>query len=113
MNQRKIGTDKEFLALKYLTDMGYKIIKRNYRCKMGEIDLIAKKDNRIIFIEVKYRSTSKYGNSIEAVTYKKRQTIRNVAKHYLLNYYHTLDIPISFDVIGIDKQNITHIKNGF
>ena len=55
MNKRQLGQENEYLALKYLTNKGYKIIKRNYRCKLGEIDLIAKKDDRIIFIEVKYR----------------------------------------------------------
>ncbi len=113
MNKRKIGEEKEFLALKYLTDRGYKIIKRNYRCKLGEIDLIAKKDNRIIFIEVKYRSSSKYGSAIEAVNYKKQMIIRRVARHFLLTNYHTLEIPVSFDVIGIDNDKITHIENGF
>ena len=113
MNKRQLGQENEYLALKYLTDKGYKIIKRNYRCKLGEIDLIAKKEDRIIFIEVKYRSNNRYGNSIEAVNKRKQQVIRNVAKYYLLTNYHSLEIPISFDVIGIDKNNITHIENGF
>lgn len=113
MNKRQLGQENEYLALKYLTNKGYKIIKRNYRCKLGEIDLIAKKDDRIIFIEVKYRSNNRYGNSIEAVNKRKQQVIRNVAKYYLLTNYHSLEIPISFDVIGIDKNNITHIENGF
>lgn len=113
MNKRQLGQENEYLALKYLTNKGYKIIKRNYRCKLGEIDLIAKKDDRIIFIEVKYRSNNRYGNSIEAVNNRKQQVIRNVAKYYLLTNYHSLEIPISFDVIGIDKNNITHIENGF
>ena len=113
MNNRQLGQENEYLALKYLTNKGYKIIKRNYRCKLGEIDLIAKKDDRIIFIEVKYRSNNRYGNSIEAVNKRKQQVIRNVAKYYLLTNYHSLEIPISFDVIGIDKNNITHIENGF
>lgn len=113
MNKRQLGQENEYLALKYLTNKGYKIIKRNYRCKLGEIDLIAKKDDRIIFIEVKYRSNNRYGNSIEAVNKRKQQVIRNVARYYLLTNYHSLEIPISFDVIGIDKNNITHIENGF
>ena len=113
MNKRQLGQENEYLALKYLTDKGYKIIKRNYSCKLGEIDLIAKKNNRIIFIEVKYRSNSRYGNSIEAVNKRKQQVIRQVARYYLLTNYHSLEIPISFDVIGIDKDKITHIENGF
>ena len=63
-NKRTIGADKEQLAARYLDDNGYTVLERNFRNKTGEIDIIAKKDNYIVFVEVKYRSNNKYGYGI-------------------------------------------------
>ena len=67
VNKRTLGTEKEFQAVKYLVDKGYTIVERNFRTRMGEIDIIAMKDEYLVFVEVKYRSTSRYGNASEAV----------------------------------------------
>jgi len=113
MNKRLIGARKEQLVTEYLIDNNYVILERNYQTKTGEIDIIAKDDKCIVFIEVKYRSSSRYGSSLDAVDYKKQHTIRHVARIYLSTRYRSLDIPCRFDVIGIDGNNITHIKNAF
>ena len=60
VNKRAAGADKEQLAARYLVDNGYTVLERNFRNKTGEIDIIAKKDNYIVFVEVKYRSNNKY-----------------------------------------------------
>ena len=101
------------LVTEYLIDNNYVILERNYQTKTGEIDIIAKDDNCIVFIEVKFRSSSRYGSSLDAVNYRKQQTIRHVARIYLSTRYKSLDIPCRFDVIGMDGNNITHIKNAF
>ena len=78
-----------------------------------ERDIIAKKDNYIVFVEVKYRSNNKYGYAVEAVNYRKKQIIRHVAQFYMATRYKSCDIPCRFDVIGIDGETVTHIKNAF
>ncbi|RGT53905.1 YraN family protein [Lachnospira eligens] len=113
VNKRAAGADKEQLAARYLVDNGYAVLERNFRNKTGEIDIIAKKDNYIVFVEVKYRSNNKYGYAVEAVNYRKQQIIRRVAQFYMTTRYKSCDIPCRFDVIGIDGETVTHIKNAF
>ena len=113
INKRAAGADKEQLAARYLIDNGYTVLERNFRNKMGEIDIIARKDNYLVFVEVKYRSSKRYGYAVEAVNYRKQQTIRCVAQFYMASRYQNCNIPCRFDVIGIDGNNVTHIKNAF
>ena len=113
VNKRAAGADKEQLAARYLVDNGYTVLERNFRNKTGEIDIIAKKDNYIVFVEVKYRSNNKYGYAVEAVNYRKKQIIMHVAQFYMATRYKSCDIPCRFDVIGIDGETVTHIKNAF
>ena len=67
--KKALGQEGEKIAIKYLQRLGYTIIEENFRCKSGEIDIIAKEDNEIIFIEVKTRTSNRYGEPIEAKTY--------------------------------------------
>lgn len=109
----KIG---EFVAEKFLVKRGYKIIERNYRKKVGEIDLIANYENYIIFIEVKLRSSISYGYPAEYVTKKKQEKITKVAYFYL-NSLDDKNFDIRFDVIAIIKEgikyHIEHIQDAF
>lgn len=113
MNKKAIGSRWETAAKDYIKQCGYEIVCCNYRCFMGEIDMIAKEEQTLIFIEVKFRSSKRYGAAIESVDYKKQQKIRCVATHFLVTTYHTEYIPCRFDVLGFDKGEITHIKNAF
>ena len=113
INKRVTGSFNEQRAAEYLIDNGYTILERNFSCKKGEIDIIAKKDNMIVFVEVKYRSSPRYGLSYEAVTPKKQHTIINVAKHYLISHNIPMNNKIRFDVCGFDNGIITYIKNAF
>ena len=78
-----LGRTGERLAAEELTHQGYRIIERNFRCRHGEIDLIAEDANDLIFIEVKTRRGSAYGLPEEAVTPRKQQKIVQVATYYL------------------------------
>lgn len=93
--------------------MGYTIIEENFRCKSGEIDIIAKEDNEIIFIEVKTRTSNRYGEPIEAVNRIKQKHIVLTASYYVfLN--HLNESNIRFDVIEVlkkDKIYVRHIRN--
>lgn len=113
LNKRAAGASKELLATRYLIDNGYTVLERNFRIKTGEIDIIAKKDGCLVFVEVKYRSSRKYGYAIEAVNYRKQQIIRQVALIYMATRYQSCDIPCRFDVIAIDGDAVTHVKNAF
>lgn len=113
MNNENIVTGRvgETQACDYLEKLGYKIIARNYRNKIGEIDIIAKDKETLVFVEVKTRSSNKFGYGREAVNYKKQMKIRNVATAYL-KYKHILDTSVRFDVIEINDK-VEHFKNAF
>jgi putative endonuclease len=106
----KLGED---IATKYLLSKNYKMIERNFWCKQGEIDIIAKDKNEIVFIEVKTRSSTICGRPSEAVTETKQKHIKKAAKYYIyLN--HIEDYYIRIDVIEVYLRNnkfyINHIK---
>lgn len=92
---------------------GLEIKAQNYRCRMGEIDLIARDGPYLVFVEVKYRSDSRRGGALAAVTRKKQQVIGRVAQNYLLRYHGRVDLPCRFDVIGIEGEKIYWIKDAF
>lgn len=112
INKRQIGTVYEKQAVAYLQAKGYKIICQNYRCRCGEIDIIAEKDAYIIFVEVKYRRTIAYGYPREAVNFYKRKHIYQTAMYYLLSHYRQ-EKPCRFDVIEILQGQLTHIEAAF
>ncbi len=106
------GRKGEAEAENYLREKGYKILRRNFKVSFGEIDLIAKDKDTIVFVEVKARNSLRFGLPREAVTYRKQQNIRKVALLYLqLN--HMLDQNCRFDVIEILNGEITHLENCF
>lgn len=114
MNNIEKGKFGEEVALKYITSKGGKIIEKNYRTKLGEVDLIAKLNGELVFIEVKSRSNIHYGYPAESVNYRKKRKILNVAKYYLLDNS-LYNLSIRFDVIEIylDERKINHIVNAF
>lgn len=117
MNKRKIGGRYEQLAVQYLEGKGYKILERNYRCMFGEIDIVAKdgggKEATLVFLEVKYRSSLRFGSPFEAVDIKKQRTIIQTAKYYMKERKIDTDIKIRYDVVGILGRDIKLIKNAF
>ena len=113
-NKRQVGTEKETLAAEYLKKKGYFIIEKNYRVRQGEIDLVARDDVCIVFVEVKYRVDGRSGDALEAVTGTKIRQISRTALYYLNQKKISIDnTPIRFDVIGINGDTITHIENAF
>lgn len=116
-NHLIIGQSAETLARKYLIKNGLTPICRNYLCKYGEIDLIMKEADDIVFIEVRCRSQSEYGSAAESVTSKKIRKLIKTATHYL-QYHDLLHRCCSrFDIIGIDleknKIRIEWLRNAF
>ena len=111
-NKRKLGSAEESFACDFLESKGYTIIERNFRCRQGEIDIIAKIKDTIVFVEVKTRSSIKFGYPKEAVDYRKQTKIHNVALTYL-KLKGKLDSKIRFDVIEILDGSVNHIENCF
>lgn len=81
--RRRIGRTGESLATEILKQDGYHIVKRNYSCRWGELDIIAKKENTLVFAEVKTRLNDQYGSGREAVDERKKRHIRNCAQEFL------------------------------
>jgi len=95
----KLGQRGEDLAASYLQKQGYKIIQRNYKTMIGEIDIIARDGDDLVFIEVKTRESLEYGHPFESVNKNKRRKIANVAMLYLKRLK---DIPpCRFDVVSV------------
>jgi putative endonuclease len=111
-----IGNLGEIAASKYLTSLGYKIIERNFRKRYSEIDIVAKEANILVFVEVKTRCDSSFGNPEESITpYKLRKLIQSA--HYYKLLHPDLPSSLRIDVVGVyltmDNKiaKIKHFKN--
>ena len=114
INKREVGKTYESKAVDYLISNGFVILERNYRNRFGEINIIAKKDRTITFIEVKYRRNRSFGDALEAVDHRKQIRISRVAAAYLMSKIINMSTPCSFDVIVIYGDGvINHVKNAF
>ncbi len=101
MNKRAVGSTREAEAASYLEKNGYQILEHNYRCRQGEIDLVARDGRYLVFVEVKYRKDLRSGYPEEAVDRKKQQKIWQAARHYLYSHRYGEDTPCRFDVVSI------------
>lgn len=113
---KKMGEEAERLAQRYLEQRGLTLVTRNYRCRRGEIDLIMRDGNFLVFIEVRYRKNAVYGSALESVTRKKQRRLLLAANYYLQNERLSEDILCRFDVIsalGQYNPEINWIKNAF
>ncbi|MCF6094339.1 YraN family protein [Microaerobacter geothermalis] len=119
-DRKKLGALGEELAVQYLLKKGYKIIQRNYRCPLGELDIIAKEGKELIFVEVRTKSTLSFGSGLESITYAKRRKLVQLGQYFLSqNFQH--HVHYRFDVISIfiPRSNespemipeVVHIRN--
>lgn len=111
-NARRTGAKYERLAGKYLEGMGYRILDYNFRCRCGEIDIIAEEGEYLVFCEVKYRADDASGSPLEAVTFEKRRRISRTAMYYIAKN-HCENMPCRFDVVGIQGDRIAVIRQAF
>jgi putative endonuclease len=86
MNRKTTGMIGEKLAADFLSKQGYSIIEKNYRCKEGEVDIIAKDGEYLVFIEVRTKNSRAFGSPEESVTKRKKEHLRNVAARYQENH---------------------------
>lgn len=118
MGTKTIGDFGEDAATEYLENEDYEILERNFRVKAGEIDIIAEKDDTIVFVEVKTRADNHFGSPSEYVTARKMRCVKKAAACYT----DTVNNAVRFDIIEVfytgDKENMTvtqvnHIENAF
>ena len=113
MNTRKVGKDKEALAAAYLEKQGVTIQDRSYRCRSGEIDLIGRDHEYLVFFEVKYRRSADMGHPEEAVGVSKQRQICRVADYYRCVKHIPLKTAVRYDVVAIEGEQIRWVKNAF
>lgn len=103
----------EEVAARHLQSAGLKLVTRNYRSHCGEIDLIARDGDTLVFVEVRYRRSSRYGSASASIDARKQRKLLATANSYLQR--HRLDCPCRFDVVAVegDVRNIQWIKNAF
>ena len=115
MQSNIFGKKNEIIAAEYLRKKGFKILELNHKNKIGEIDIIAKDKDCLVFVEVKVRMSRAFGDPAEAVDFKKQQKLRRVVELYLI-MKKVIDEKCRFDVVSIlgdENPQINHILNAF
>ena len=110
------GNRAEKMALRFLKRQGLNLIERNYHCRFGEIDIVMRDKEYLVFVEVRYRNSNEFGGAIASVDNKKQAKLRRSAEHYLIKYKKT-DEPCRFDILcvngDLDKASFHWIDNAF
>jgi len=114
--KQKIGKTGESIAVRYLRKQGYRIVEQNFRSKAGEIDIIAREKQSLVFVEVKTRSSRSFGSPKWAITPKKQKAISMAALYYL-KMTNQNDVDARFDVVSIllqgEDTHIELVRNAF
>ncbi len=116
MNTKTVGNDGENRAAAFLESKGFSIIERNWRTKRGEIDIIAFKNDTLVFIEVKTLPNGTLDMIQRELNYQKRERILKTSKRFLLKHRQYSNSYVRFDVIVIDMpglEPVYHIENAF
>ena len=106
----KKGKEGEELAANFLAEKGYEIVERNYRHKRSEIDLIVRKKNWLIFVEVKFRRNKNFGAAEESVTPKKQELLRRTAEGYV-ETKNLHNVSCRFDVVAVEIENGKYLRH--
>ena len=112
------GRSAEALALRHLCDQGLRLLTRNWSCRSGELDLVMRDGDTVVFVEVRYRQQSRWGSAAESVGRSKQQRVIRAAEHFLLTHPRLANRPCRFDVIAAegnpaDPSSYTWIREAF
>ena len=107
----KKGKDGETRAENFLKEKGYEIVVRNYRFRRSEIDLIVRKENWLVFVEVKMRSSSAFGHPEQSVNSAKRKKVMEGAAQYLTETNRQGNV--RYDIVAIGRREIVHFEDAF
>ena len=115
MDPNTRGRQAETLAWKYLQSRGLRLLQRNYRSRRGEIDLVLQDQDSLVFVEVRYRSESRFGSAAESVDRRKQSKLVACAQQYMQSYPKLARQPCRFDVVSVDGSgnSIEWIRNAF
>jgi len=105
LKKKELGANGEEIAVSYLKNRGYRILERNYRIRLGEIDIIAEQGEDLVFIEVKTRSDTLFGSPFDSVTLSKQRQLSKVALAYI-SKRGCHDRPARFDVVGVRLKGV-------
>ncbi|MEZ5476163.1 MAG: YraN family protein [Thiolinea sp.] len=109
---REIGLQAEELACRYLQARGLHLLMRNYRLRIGEIDLVFRDQTHVVFVEVRYRKSNQFGGALFSIDARKQQKLIRTAQHYIQQYQ--VELPVRFDVVAISGQDhIQWLPNAF
>lgn len=111
-NKRETGSIHEEKAKEYLEGLGFVILEKNFRTRQGEIDLIGRENGELVFIEVKYRKSERFGLPEEAVDYKKQRKICRTSDVYRMKHGMG-EVPMRFDVIADLNGEMKLVRNAF
>jgi len=112
VSSREEGLAGEEIAIKTLKRKGYKIVERNYRTRLGEIDVVAEEKGCLVFVEVKKRNTGLFGDAVCSIDERKKRHIVNAALYYMKTH-EAFGRRIRFDVIAIDSGRVKLVKGAF
>ena len=101
---KALGDDYETLAANWLQDRNWQLLERNFRCKLGEIDLIARHDSYLVFVEVRARRNPRFASAAASVDRRKQQRIMRTAQYFLQRNRQWANFPCRFDVIAIEPR---------
>lgn len=104
-HRAQIGKQAEADACDYLQRQGLTLVERNYLCKRGEIDLIMRDKQTTVFVEVRYRRSSRFGSSAESVDWRKQEKLLATAQHYLQQHPKAANNACRFDVVALTTEN--------
>jgi putative endonuclease len=107
-----VGGEKEDVACRYLEGRGLRLVTRNHRCRHGEIDLVMRDGDTLVFVEVRYRRSQRFGSAADSVDVRKQRRLTAAAGHYLQR--HPTPLPCRFDVLAIGAgDRVDWIRHAF
>jgi len=117
LSRTGLGATGEELAISYLKKLGYRIVERNFRCKLGEIDVVAYDGNTLVFVEVRTKKSRHFGSPVSSVSYQKQRKLISLAKFYIKKHK-LFNKSARFDVVGVrfdsdGSYRINLIQNAF
>lgn len=113
MDRQQIGRAAEDAAVAFLTARGVEIVDRNFRRRLGELDIVAREHDILVIVEVRTRASNRFGGAAASVDYRKQTKLRRAAALYLEQRRDLARLRVRFDVIAVTPAGIEWIKHAF
>ena len=115
--RRMLGNEGESLAQAFLQDKGLELVAKNYRCRLGELDLVMRHREQIVFVEVRTKSSAAFGTGLESITFRKRTKLKLLAQQFLA-HYGLQGSDLRFDIVSVWKPPdgppvLEHLEGAF